>query len=67
MAAGHGTAVVTMEDLLRKWGTRTIAVAVERLIAAAPPVRGDGELASLLGEMMADLQCALEDLHRRGG
>jgi hypothetical protein len=57
-----GQAVSNFEDLLRKYGTRSIDLAVQRLVAEAPPFRGDSELASLLGEMMADLTTALSNL-----
>lgn len=63
----HRTIVVTsVDDLVRKYGTRTIGLAVGRLMAVLGSDLGvDTALARELGVMMADLQSALEDHVRR--
>lgn len=63
--SGPAVAVETVDDLVRKYGTRTVSLAVERFIRRAPPFDGDGGLARELGVMMADLEAALADHARR--
>ena len=59
------TSVDTIEDLLRKYGVKTITLVVETFVRRAPEFEGDGELARRLGVMMADLESGLADAYRR--
>ncbi len=52
--------VTTVGDLLLKYGTRSIPLAVEQLIAHADNV--PTHVATMLGEMMADLESVLVGL-----
>lgn len=52
--------VTTVGDLLLKYGTRSIPLAVEQLIAHADNV--PTHVAAMLGEMMADLESVLVGL-----
>ena len=58
-AAKVGMAVLTVDDLVTKYGTHSIDLAVYRLVQACPTADFPEGLAGLLGEMMADLTTAL--------
>lgn len=51
--------VTNVDELLKKYGYKTIPLLVEEFINRAPEFKGDLDLAALLGEAMADLESAL--------
>lgn len=63
-----GEPVTTVDDLVRKYGTRLIGTAVHTLLGRLSDTDYErcSKLVGLLGAMSADLQSALEDHVRRG-
>lgn len=55
-------AITDIHEFRTKWGTKGPTLLIGRLIELAPEFDGDEALAGMLGEMMGDLQFALEHL-----
>jgi hypothetical protein len=56
---------VDIHTYLQKYGYRGLSVAVGEFIRRAPEFRGDQELAKVLGEMIADLESALQSIPQK--
>ncbi len=58
------TPVVSVEDFIRKWGTKGWSFPIEKFIADAPSFPKEKELAGIIGEISADLETALTNYKR---
>ena len=56
------TAVASIHEFRKKYGTQGFQLMVEEFIRRAPEFKGDGDLAKMIGVAAADLQFALEQL-----
>lgn len=59
--SGPQVGVSNVKDFLKKWGTSSPSVLVAEFIRLSPDFPRGGELAKVLGELMGDLETALED------
>lgn len=54
--------VTDIHEFRTKWGTKGAGLLIEAFVEKAPAFEGDSEIAKKLGEMIGDLQFALERL-----
>lgn len=54
--------IADIQEFRTKWGTLGPGLLVGKFIEMAPEFEGESELAKMIGEMMGDLQFALEHL-----